>query len=75
MDGQGVLTGPDGGRYDGQWRAGLPHGFGAFTRPPATLRRGLWREGCFREGKMEFAIGRRLDSCRTEAPAVPVSPR
>ena len=42
--GQGVMTVPDGYRYDGEFRYGKRHGQGVYTWPDGTRHEGEWRD-------------------------------
>ena len=44
-EGQGILTFPDGARYEGQWRRGEPEGQGALTYPDGRRYEGEFRSG------------------------------
>lgn len=45
--GEGVMTWPDGQRYEGEWRVGEYNGRGVMTWPDGTRYEGEWREGDF----------------------------
>ena len=36
---------PDGRKWDGKWKNGLPHGIGKFTTVEGDIIKGKWRNG------------------------------
>ena len=44
-DGQGTMTWPDGGRYEGEWRNGNPHGQGTITFTDGRIYEGSVNNG------------------------------
>jgi hypothetical protein len=49
-------------RYDGAFLNGKPDGTGVLTNASGTFS-GLWREGCFNDGKRRAALGVSVQSC------------
>jgi hypothetical protein len=49
-------------RYDGSFLNGKPDGTGVLTNASGTFG-GLWRDGCFNDGKRRAAIGVSTGSC------------
>jgi hypothetical protein len=54
--GKGVFTFVAGYRYDGEFKDGKPNGQGMFTRPDGQVFRGVWNNGCFRQGNRWAAV-------------------
>lgn len=44
LEGRGVVTWPNGNRYDGEWRDGRQHGRGVLTGPNGNRYDGEWRD-------------------------------
>src|SRR5262249_21075402 len=60
--GHGVFTTSDGHSYDGDFRDGLPNGYGVFTTQQGVFK-GVWFDGCFRDGERKAVVGRASSSC------------
>ena len=61
MDGQGVLTYPDGESYTGAWSRGKRHGVGTQAFPDGDSYEGAWKHGLMHgEGTYALANGSRL---------------
>ena len=45
--GQGVYSGADGFRYEGEQRKGFFHGHGTMTNPDGTVDSGQWKDDRF----------------------------
>ena len=59
--GSGVLTLGE-ARYDGRFLNGKPDGMGVLTNASGTFS-GLWRDGCFNDGKRRATLGVSSQSC------------
>jgi hypothetical protein len=59
--GTGVLTLPT-LRYEGEFRNGKANGSGTMVRANESFR-GLWKDGCFRDGDRRAAVAVPLSSC------------
>ena len=44
IEGQGMMTWPNGDRYEGQWKKGMPHGEGTFTYANGIVYHGQWEK-------------------------------
>ena len=62
LNGHGTEVFPDGTRFDGEWRDGKSNGVGQLVGPRGTYK-GVWADGCFRDGKKRASIGVDLASC------------
>ena len=47
--GQGVLTFPDGSKYEGEWKNGFMNGEGTFTWSDGKQKSGIWENGKLQE--------------------------
>jgi hypothetical protein len=61
-NGHGVSTWADGDRYDGNWRDGLPDGYGEASIKGQAYR-GTWEAGCYRDGDRKTALIRPAFEC------------
>ena len=52
-DGKGILTMPNGDRYEGEWRDGLPDGAGTLTQNGKSYS-GRWHAGCSQSGSTTY---------------------
>jgi len=59
--GRGVLI-LDRLRYEGEFRNGKPNGIGTLFRGSESFR-GVWADGCFREGTRKISFGVPLSAC------------
>ena len=50
-DGQGVMTWPDGKRYEGEFREGEPIGEHVLTEPDGARFKAVWRDGDWHKGE------------------------
>lgn len=60
-EGKGTLV-LDGVRYQGAFHGGLPHGQGVLKSSDGVFD-GLWKQGCFDDGKRRAALGVAVASC------------
>lgn len=59
--GRGVLI-SQGLRYEGEFRSGKPNGTGTLFKGSESFR-GVWADGCLREGTRKVSFGVPLSSC------------
>jgi len=69
------MTLPNGSTYKGQFRAGRPDGLVTMTETNGVSWTGLWRAGCYTDGKVQRVWGATLEACGFALPDIPDGPR
>ena len=60
---RGTFRLDNGDRYDGEFAAGKPNGFGALSAANGSTLSGAWKDGCFKDGTRTAWFLNTKDGC------------